>query len=144
MRVGALDKFVGAISPKADGDDASAATLLADFASDRCQLWHDRDRNAYASFEQDVQGRSHTQHWLIDSPGFKEWLAWLAHHEMESAAANERLSAARNGLAGKARFDGEECEVFRRVAKDAMGYWIDLGDEHWRAVLVTPTGPPRA
>jgi hypothetical protein len=140
VRVGALDKFVGAISPKGDGDAASAATLLADLASDRCQLWHDKDRNAYASFEQDVQGRSHTQHWLIESTGFKEWLAWLAHSEMESAPANETLSAARNALAGKARFDGEEYEVFRRVAKDALGYWIDLGDEHWCAVLVTATG----
>ncbi len=140
VRVGALDKFVGAISPKGGGEAASAATQLADLASDRCQLWHDKDRNAYASFEQDVQGRSHTEHWLIESGGFKEWLAYLAHSEMESAPANETLSAARNALAGKALFDGDECEVFRRVAKDDIGYWIDIGDEHWRAVLVTATG----
>ncbi len=140
VRVGALDKFVGSISPAGGGEAPSAATQLADLASDRCQLWHDKDRNAYASFEKDVNGRSHTQHWLIESTGFKEWLAWLAHSEMESAPANETLSAARNVLTGKARFDGEECEVFRRVAKDDMGYWIDLGDEHWRAVLITATG----
>lgn len=140
VRVGALDKFVGALRPKGDSDDASAATRLADLAADRCELWHDKDRSAYASFEQEVDGRSHTEHWLIESTGFKEWLAWLAHSEMESAPANETLSAARNALAGKARFDGEECEVFRRVAKDASGYWIDLGNEHWQAVLVTATG----
>ncbi len=140
VRVVALDKFVGAISPAGVGETANAATQLTDLASELCQLWHDKDHNAYASFAKDVQGRSHMQHWLIESSGFKEWLAWLAHSEMGSAPANETLSAARNALAGKAKFNGDEYEVFRRVAKDDMGYWIDIGDEHWRAVLVTATG----
>jgi hypothetical protein len=141
VRVGALDKLVSGINPKSAGaEESSAATALADLASDRCQLWHDEDRNAYASFGRDVDGQLHTEHWLIESSGFKEWLAWLAHVETAKAPAGETLSAARNALSGIARFDGDEREVFRRVGKDASGYWIDLCDEHWRAVLVTSTG----
>lgn len=140
VRISALDKLVESIDPSSETVTQNVATQLTDLASGLCHLWHDKDTNPYASFDKDIQGRTHREHWLIDSTGFKEWLAWLAHNKMGSVPANETLSSVRNALAGKAKFEGDEYEVFRRVAKDSMGLWIDLGDEHWSAVLVTASG----
>ena len=128
-----LDRLTG------DGETSariSPATELADLAVSRCELWHDKDGNAYASFDRS----SHREHWQISSAGFKEWLAWLAHSELGSAPAAETISSACNALSGKAKFDGEEHEAHMRVAPADGGIWVDLCDEGWSAVLVTATG----
>ena len=143
VRVGALDKFVALLGIAEDGfaGGQNDATTLVNLASERCQLWHDKEKNAYATMQRtDSEGRSHFEHWAIESKGFRDWLAWVAHTEMGSALSNETLSAARNALQGKAKFDGEEHQPFKRVAKDENGYWIDICDDQWRAILVTASG----
>ncbi len=143
VRVGSLDKFIHNIelADGLGGSDQSDATALVDLAAERCQLWHDQERNAYATLQRDeVGGRSHFEHWAVESSGYREWLAWLAHSEMGKAPSNETLSAARNALQGKGKFDGEEHHPFKRIGKDANGYWIDLCNDSWQAVLVTAAG----
>lgn len=139
IRVCALDAFTRAAGNGEGGSD-SMATRLADLASELCELWHDADGTAFASFDGDHQGTAHREHWRIDSSGFKDWLAWLCHTELGGAPASEVTKAACNVLAGKAKFDGEEHTPSLRAAKDDLGYWLDLCDEGWRAVLVTATG----
>ena len=134
INVGTLDDF---ISPSG-GDDGSdsQATALADLAAERCELWHDADSNAYAT----ITGEAHNQHWRVDSTGFRDWLSWLAHSKMGTAPSGETLKSTCNALAGQAKFDGDEHEPRRRVAKDSSGYWLDMGDDQWRAILITATG----
>lgn len=139
IRVCALDTFTRAAG-NGDGGSDSLATRLADLASELCELWHDPDGTAFASFDGEHQGTAHREHWRIDSSGFKDWLAWLCHTELAGAPASEVTKAACNVLAGKAKFDGEEHTPSMRAAKDDLGYWLDLCDEQWRAVLVTATG----
>lgn len=141
VRIAALDQFVaGARDSDADADD-SLPTRLADLAAERCQLWHDKDGAAFASMMREgADGTSHREHWRIDSTGYREWLSWLAHTELGAAPSSESVKSAQNALAGKAKFDGDEHAPARRVAKDESGYWIDLCDEGWRAILVTATG----
>ena len=135
-----LDEQVRELLP-GSGNDQNDATTLVNLASERCQLWHDKEKNAYATMQRtDSDKRSHFEHWAIESTGFKEWLSWLAHTEMGKAPSNETLSAARNALQGKAKFEGEEHQPFKRVAKDENGYWIDLCDDQWNAILVTASG----
>jgi hypothetical protein len=134
INVTSVDAF---INPSGEGDAAgSQATELADLAAGKCALWHDADGNAFASITAD----SHNEHWRIDSTGFRDWLAWLAHTEMSTAPSGETLKSACNALAGTAKFDGPEHEPCRRVAKYDAGYWLDAGDEQWSAILVTATG----
>lgn len=139
IRVCALDGFTRAAGNADSGSD-SMATRLADLASEQCELWHDADGSAFASLDRDHQGSAHREHWRIDSRGFQEWLAWLCHTELDGAPASEVIKAASNVLAGKAKFDGGEYTPSMRVARDESGYWLDLCDDHWRAVLVTATG----
>ncbi len=109
------------------------ATDLAGLADSRCTLWHDADNAAYASYEVG----DHREHWRVDSSGFRDWLAFLAHSEMGTAPSSEVLKACTNALAGTAKFKGEQHTPALRVAKTTDGYWIDLGDADWRAILIT-------
>jgi len=138
IRIGQLDRFVAKLSPS--DSEGSASTELVELAVDRCQLWHDTELNAYATFQREIDGQGHFEHWAVESNGFKEWLAWLAHTELGSAPSNEALSAAKNTIIGKAKFDGDEHAVFKRVGRDSQGYWIDVCDAQWQAILVTATG----
>ena len=140
IRIGALDGLVG--KPlDAENERASISSKLADLASDRCELWHDPDGNCLASFDRQTGDEpAHREHWSIASSAFREWLAWLAHSELEAAPSGDALKSVQNALAGKAKFDGEQHTTALRIAKDESGYWIDLCDDAWRAVLVTATG----
>ncbi|QQD71722.1 hypothetical protein [Acidithiobacillus ferrivorans] len=134
INVSSLDDF---ISPSEGGDGSgSQATELADLGAGRCELWHDADGNAYAT----ITGETHNEHWRIDSTGFRDWLSWIAHSEMGTAPSAETIKSACNAMAGQAKFDGKEHEPRRRVAKDSSGCWLDVGDDQWRAILVTATG----
>ena len=140
IRVEALDRFTCPEGDDAGVDQRSASTELAELAAERCELWHDPDGDAYATFERGAEGQTHREHWRIESSGYRDWLAWLAHVSMGATPSSEALRAASNALAGRAKFDGEEHSPARRVARTDEGYWLDLGDEHWRAVLMTAAG----
>ncbi|MBU2717891.1 hypothetical protein HF563_00460, partial [Acidithiobacillus ferridurans] len=133
INIGTLDDF---IRPHGGGDGGSQATELVELAADRCELWHDTDGNGFAT----INGDDHREHWRIDSTGFRDWLSWIAHSEMGTAPSAETIKSACNALAGQAKFDGDEHEPRLRVGKDASGYWLDIGDAHWRAILITATG----
>lgn len=139
IRMEALDDFTCGDS---DGGDerTSSATALAELAASRCELWHDEDGNAFASLDREHEGNTHREHWRIESTGFREWLGWLAHSEMGNAPSSEVIKSASNALSGKAKFDGEEHEPALRVAMTDAGYWLDLCDERWRAILITAAG----
>lgn len=138
VRMSAFDDFVKGSS--GGNDFESLSDMLVQLACERCELWHDADERGYASFQQDHEGRAHTEHWDISSTGFSEWLARLAFTELNKAPSNETLTTVKNALNGVARYEGEEHEVFRRAAKDQSGYWIDLCNEHGQAVCITAAG----
>ncbi|WP_036505150.1 hypothetical protein, partial [Nitrosococcus oceani] len=48
----------------------SRLTDIINLAKSSLEMWHDENRDPYASFE----ANSHKEHWAIDSRGFKEWL----------------------------------------------------------------------
>lgn len=134
VRLGALDNLTAPSSEGIDEKQSQSAALAA-LAAARCELFHDADGNGYATFDRD----EHREHWRLDSSGFREWLAYLAHIEMGTAPTGETLRSVINTLTGLAKFDGEELEVFTRVAHTEAGHWVDLGDDEWRAILVTAT-----
>ena len=138
VRMSAVDNFVKGVS--GGNDLESLSDMIVQLACERCELWHDADERGYASFQQDHEGRNHTEHWDISSTGFAEWLARLAFTELNKAPSNETLTTVKNALNGVARYEGEEHEVFRRVAKDQSGYWIDLCNDHGQAVCITAIG----
>lgn len=138
VRMSAMDDFVKGASG-GNGSD-SPAEILVRLTCECCELWHDADGRGYASFEQEHDGGKHRQNWPINSVGFGEWIARMAHTELGIAPSNETLTTVKNTLSGKARFDGTEYPVFRRTGKDQGGYWIDLCNDRWQAICVTTAG----
>jgi len=139
IRVTKLDELTQSAAETGHGSE-SLASRLTDLAAERCELWHDADGNGYASLDRAQDGGTHREHWLIESRGYREWLGWLCHTELDGAPASEAIKATCNALIGKAKFDGEEYDPAKRVGRTEAGYWIDLGDEQWRAVLITAAG----
>ena len=52
----------------------------------------------------------------------------------------EARRSARDVLASKALFEGEERMLFNRVAEYDECYWYDLTDPEWRAICINPVG----
>jgi len=78
--------------------------------------------------------------WRVYSTGFEEWLRTAYWRAKEAGVADTTMKSALATLAAAGINDGEEVEIHVRAAKDDAGYLIDLCDEHWRAVRVTPSG----
>lgn len=130
-----LDKAVQQSLP-GGGDEPSALDELVALARNQCQLKHDADRNAVAVIP--MPGRQEV--WRVHSSGFEQWLRSAYWRAKEAGVPETTMKAALATIAAAGINDGEEIVLHIRVAKDEAGYLIDLCDEQWRAVLVTPRG----
>jgi hypothetical protein len=131
VRITALDAAI-----RGGDADRHTADLLADLARRRCTLFHDPDREPYATFETD----GHREVWSIHSRGFIEWLSFQFFKEEGRAPAETAIKSALAALAGQGKFEGEEKTVAVRVARYDGAIWIDLCNDGWQAVEVTPQG----
>jgi hypothetical protein len=76
----------------------------------------------------------------VESTKFRKLLA-RTYYNMERQAINRNaLTDAITTLAGRACHDGPEEPVFLRVAPRSQNILIDLCDQQWRVVEVTPGG----
>lgn len=130
-----LDKAVQQSLP-GGSDEPSALDELVALARAQCQLKHDADRNAVAVIP--MPGRQEV--WRVYSTGFEEWLRSAYWRAKEAGVAATTMKSALATIAAAGINDGEQIDLHVRAAKDEAGYLIDLCDEHWRAVLVTPRG----
>lgn len=130
-----LDKLVRAELPASD-DDASALDELVALARAQCQLHHDADRNAVAV----IPMPSRREVWRVYSSGFEDWLRAAYWRAKEMGVPETTMKSALATLAAAGINDGDEIEVHVRAARCDDGYLIDLADEQWQAIHVTPQG----
>ncbi|MFC1491021.1 hypothetical protein ACFLQ0_00320 [Nitrospinota bacterium] len=103
----------------------------------RCEFFHTPgDRTGYAS----IPSGTHQETHRIDSSTFKEWLQRKYFRKNGKPPSNQTLNDAIGVLKAKAKFDGEQHEVFIRVGELEEAVHIDLGDEQWRSVKITENG----
>ncbi len=121
--------------PGPEQERVSQADLLVAMAAD-AELFHSASRDCYATIEQD----GHRETWRIDSPEFGDWLSHRFYEEHQKAVTSLTRSTATEQLKAKALFDGDEHEVHLRVASSGEVIWLDLCDQHWRAVRISPSG----
>lgn len=134
--VKSLDQVMQRAQPDAAEDDLSLADRLIALARERCRLTHDEQQDAYAVFEWQGARQVHR----IDSRGFSDFLSHAYYAETDRAPSEMALKVALATLRGQAKFEGETCKVFTRIAKTEKGYWLDLCNEAWQCVQITPTG----
>jgi hypothetical protein len=109
--------------------------MLIEFA--QCgELFHTPAGIAYA----DVPVVGHRETWPIRSKRFRTWLRQCHYESTGEAASPAVIRSALDLLEARAQFDGPERAVHLRTAEHAGRIYLDLADEHWRAVEIGPDG----
>lgn len=109
--------------------------VLVKLALERAKLFHTADGSAYAA----VTVKGHEENWPVNSGGFRRWLKAI-YYELRSDAPNEKAVGASIDILCHMALEGGHHEVHLRLAKHAGNIYVDLADEAWRAVEVTPIG----
>jgi hypothetical protein len=111
------------------------AEILIKLAGD-AELFHDMNRKGYATIPVD----GHLETWPIKRMAFKDWLRGRFYKAHGKPPSGQALQDTLDQLAAQARFDGDEHEVYVRIAHIDSKVYVDLSNESWQAVEITPQG----
>src|SRR3989454_6007657 len=100
------------------------------------ELFHTATGTAFA----DIVVDGHRETWQIRSKRFRGWLRRRYYQATGDAASAAEVRSALDLLEARAQFDGPERAVHVRIAEHAGHIYLDLADEHWRAVDIGPDG----
>lgn len=130
-----LSDYEREIVPASDGNTAevSTAAVLIAIAEQACTFCRDMDLEPYALIEANGVRQCHS----IKSKAYSEWLSYRFYQSEGTAPNDNALKSALATLSGKAKFEGEQVEVFTRIAKHDGAYWLDLCNEQWQAVRIS-------
>ena len=104
--------------------------------TDDCELWHDADRVAYATYPVN----SHYEHWPVRSREFRMWLSGRFFQETGNAIGGQALEDGIRILEAQAVNEGAKYHPSIRVGRVGKALYLDLCDAHWRAVQITASG----
>jgi phage/plasmid primase-like uncharacterized protein len=107
---------------------------LTNLAAD-AELFH-RDDDVYA----DIYRLGHRETWPIRSKGFKDWLSFAYYERFETAPNPQALRAALDVIAARAKFGGEQREVYIRVGGHDGKIYLDLCNDTWQGVEIDAVG----
>jgi putative DNA primase/helicase len=82
----------------------------------------------------------HYEHHRLRSKLFKQWLAQQYYQHSNGAPSAQAVSDALSVLEAKSIFDGKERQVHVRLAELDDVIYLDLANENWEAVAISPTG----
>jgi hypothetical protein len=103
----------------------------------RCDnLFHTATDAAFA----DITIDGHRETWPIRGKRFRGWLRRRYYKATGGAASAAEIRSALDLLEARAQFDGPERAVHVRIAEHAGHIYLDLADEHWRAVEIGTDG----
>jgi hypothetical protein len=100
------------------------------------EVFHIAGGVAYADLITD----GHRETWPIRSTRFRTWLRRCYYHATGAAAGAAVIGSALDLLEARAQFDAHERAVSMRIAEHAVRIYLDLADEHWRAVAIGADG----
>ncbi len=122
-------------APTTGRQQPSQTLLLVKFGLE-AELFHAADESPYAS----VTVNRHIETLPLRNHKFKQWLARRFYAEVGRVPGAQAMQDALNLLEANCVFDGPTRPVFLRVAELDGAIWIDLCDDAWRAVQITPSG----
>ena len=99
-------------------------------------FFHDPDGNTYATFPVNT----HRETWPIHAKGFRRWLGRMFYQAEGKPPSAQAMQDALGILDAKAVYDGKEYQIFTRIAEAGERIYIDLANEAWEAVEITPDG----
>lgn len=101
-----------------------------------CDLWHDEDGEAYATFAV----RDHRESWGVRSKKFKRWLASRAYETTGLVPGAQALEDTLRVLEARATQDGRLRTPWSRVGAQGGFLYLDLCDPEWSVVKIGPNG----
>lgn len=111
------------------------ATQLVGLA-EAAELFHTPSGEAFAT----VPVGKHGETWPVRSKGFRRWLSRRFYESARTAPSSQALQDALGVLEGRAQYDGPERAVYTRVAEHDGAIYLDLANDAWEAVEITPGG----
>jgi hypothetical protein len=96
------------------------------------ELFHTTAGIAFANVLVD----GHRETWPIRSKRFRGWLRRRYYQATGDAANAAEIRSALDLLEARAQFDGPQRAVHVRIAEHGGHIYLDLADEHWRAVEI--------
>jgi putative DNA primase/helicase len=120
-------------APEGDSSAESIADQLVELAAE-ATLFHDPHDEPYATIQVD----EHRENWRIGSSHFSHWLCSLYYRRFKKAVPPASLTTAASQLSAMALFDGHRQPVAMRVARIDSTVWLDLCNETWQVVEITP------
>jgi hypothetical protein len=96
------------------------------------ELFHTATGTAFA----DIVVDGHRETWPIRSKRFRAWLRRRYYEATGGAASAAEIRSALDLLEARAQFDGPQRAVHVRIAEHGGHIYLDLADEHWRAVEI--------
>jgi hypothetical protein len=100
------------------------------------ELFHSATGTAFA----DLMVDGHRETWPIRSKRFRGWLRRRYYEATGGAPNGHAISCELDLLEARAQFDAPERHVHIRFAEHEGHIYLDLADEHWRAVEIGPDG----
>src|SRR6188472_4245247 len=82
----------------------------------------------------------HRETWPIRSKRFRTWLRRCYYQATGTAAGAAVIGSTLDLLEARAQFDGPERDMAIRVTEYAGRIYLDLADEHWRAIAIDADG----
>src|SRR6185369_5743038 len=82
----------------------------------------------------------HRETWPIRSKRFRTWLRRCYYQATGTAAGAAVIGSTLDLLEARAQFDRPERDIAIRVAEHAGRIYLDLADEHWRAIVIGADG----
>jgi hypothetical protein len=113
------------------------AARLVKIAEEYAALWHDADGTAWATV---TAPDGHHENWPLAAKAFKRWLSRAFYVTTGQNPGAQPLADALLTLEGRAAHDGPQCAVYTRLAEHEGAIYLDLADEAWRAVKISPAG----
>jgi hypothetical protein len=121
---------------KKGGHESTIANKIIELVTKSCELVHNKQKEPFAI----IHSNGIRKIYSINSKSFVELVASEYYAETKSSISDASLKTAISTLNGKANFEGEEVDIHLRVAKTEKGYWLDLCNDRWEAVLITEAG----
>ncbi len=125
-------------TPDASGPTSQATRLVSLALETGVELFHTpgADGDAYLT----LTIAAHQETWPLKVKRVRRWLAQLFHQAEAKSPGSQAVQDALGVLEGKALYEGAAHPVATRLAERHGVRYLDLADEHWRAVEVTPQG----
>jgi hypothetical protein len=121
-----------------DSSDAEMFAALVVEAED-VELFHTPGRHDAQAFAT-ITLSDHRETWSVRSQVFKLWALQRFREKYHRVPASSAQSDGLNAIAAGALFEGAEHQVHIRVAEHEQAVYVDLGDDHWKAVRVSADG----